>query len=79
MAVGTRGMPAISVEEMCQRYRNGEALVDVALRAQLNYKAVRTLLEAHGVRMRTRKESLQLSARRRAPWRSLMPGQGGES
>jgi hypothetical protein len=71
--MGTRGMPVISVEEMCRRYRAGESLIDISLRAKLNSRAVRELLVAHGVVMRTRKETLTLNAHKRAPWRRLMP------
>jgi hypothetical protein len=71
--MGTRGMPVIPVSEMVTRYRAGESLIDISLRAKLNSRAVRELLVAHGVVMRTRKETLQLNGFKRAPWRKLMP------
>jgi hypothetical protein len=73
-AVGTRGMPVISVSAMIDLYRSGHSLIDISLRAKLNSRAVRELLVAHGVVMRTRKETLQLNGHKRAPWRRLMPG-----
>jgi hypothetical protein len=77
---GSYTMPVISVEEMVRRYRAGESLLDVSLRAKLNYKAVRTLLMAHGCPIRTQKETLALNGAKRAPWRQLMPGaKGGET
>jgi hypothetical protein len=69
----TRGMPVIPVSEMIERYQRGEALIDISLRAKLNARAVKILLEAHGVRMRSRKEILQMNGRNRAAWRKLMP------
>jgi hypothetical protein len=72
-ANGSKGLPVISVTEMIERYQRGEALIDISLRAKLNARAVKILLEAHGCKMRSRKEVLQLNGRNRAAWRKLMP------
>jgi hypothetical protein len=76
-ARGTLGMPVISVAQMIELYQGGMSLIDVSLRARLNYRAVRILLEGHGVRLRTRKETQQLQMRKRAPWRALLPADKG--
>lgn len=74
---GSLGMPVLTVAQMIELYQGGMSLIDVSLRAKLNYRAVRILLEGHGVRLRTRKETQKLQARKRAPWRSLLPPDKG--
>lgn len=72
-ASGSKGMPALTVSEMKELYASGMSLIDISLRARLNYKAIKILLTAHGVRLRTRQETWELQGRKRAAWRALMP------
>jgi hypothetical protein len=61
-----RKLPAIPIAELADRYRSGEPLYELALRAKVSSERVRALLVGAGVELRTVAEINRMKGARRA-------------
>lgn len=70
--MGTRSVPRLPVPELVRRYREGESLTDLCLRAKIGLPALKTLLASHGVVFRTQAEAARLGRGRQPAWKRLL-------
>jgi hypothetical protein len=75
--MGSLKIQRLSDAEICQQYRDGQSQGYLSLKARISTAAVRTILVAHGVRVRQSAEALRLSLRarpRKPPSRPVFKG-----
>jgi hypothetical protein len=75
--MSTRKKPAISNALICRLYEQGESRQVIAMRARVPEPAIREILIACGVRLRTSEEVNRINGHRRAAWRDGLFSAGG--